>query len=196
MWTTPRRDAGKRGGSFKPGLSDRMSRSEMAASPVRISHCLAGTSQVLTTDALGAELVSRETAYTIGIKLRKLPGALKADQAAARKEATRARPASSVKASSWQRRIRSGRSLSGRPPKRRHCCRTSQWTLICHRPLPRPPQGRARAQSRRLSRRWRYAKRADAAELAVLAQPRRRWIAPGPRRMPRGSALQCRQCPV
>ena len=44
----------------------------------------------LVADALGAALVSRETAYTIGIKLRKLPDALKADQAAARKEGTRA----------------------------------------------------------------------------------------------------------
>ena len=42
----PARDAGKRGGSFKPGLSDRMSRSEMA-----LLLCVFPTaSQVLTTD--------------------------------------------------------------------------------------------------------------------------------------------------
>ena len=44
----------------------------------------------LITDALGCPLVPRDTAYTVGLKLRKLPGELKADQLAVRKAASRA----------------------------------------------------------------------------------------------------------
>ena len=44
----------------------------------------------LVADALGCPLLTRDAAYTIGIKLRKLPGELKADQLAARKVASRA----------------------------------------------------------------------------------------------------------
>ena len=44
----------------------------------------------LVTDALGYPLVARDAAYTVGLKLRKLPGELKADLLAARKVASRA----------------------------------------------------------------------------------------------------------
>jgi len=44
----------------------------------------------LVADALGCPLVPRDTAYAVGLKLRKLPGELKADQLAARKAASRA----------------------------------------------------------------------------------------------------------
>ena len=44
----------------------------------------------LVVDALGYPLVARDAAYSVGIKLRKLPGELKADQLAARKMASRA----------------------------------------------------------------------------------------------------------
>jgi hypothetical protein len=44
----------------------------------------------LVADALGAQLIDRERAYTIGMKLRKLPGELKVNQLAVRKAASRA----------------------------------------------------------------------------------------------------------
>ena len=44
----------------------------------------------LVADALGAPLLTRERAYTVGLKLRKLPGELKVDRLAVRKAASRA----------------------------------------------------------------------------------------------------------
>lgn len=44
----------------------------------------------IVTDALGCPLVPKDTAYTVGLKLCKLPGELKTDQLAARKAASRA----------------------------------------------------------------------------------------------------------